>query len=242
MRMPEPVWQESTVLRARDLTAPDTITGGPTAPGSTAGLPGPSADLLVIAVALVFTSTLAVMALAKLALPGFVILAGMTAVTGWVGRKRWQQASHPVVVAGPGGLWLAGTDREPGRAVPWHEVDELVFGSVTERRVLSADSDSKSRRTARRALSVKLRVPPTIPADEQQRLQAVLGPFPDVHEAVLASMHALLATPYRELGAPAASKRPAFEAAAHQYAPHVRVVDGGPLVYDLAWRPGGLQG
>jgi hypothetical protein len=241
MRMPEPVWQESTVLRARDLTAPDSISGGPAAAGPSTGLPGPSADLLVIGVALVFTSTLAVLALAKLALPGFVLLAGMSAVIGWVGRKRWQQASHPVVVAGPGGLWLAGTDHEPGRAIAWGDVDELVFGSVTERRVLSADSDSESRRTARRALGVRLRVPLTLPADEQQKLQAVLGPFPEIHEAVLTSMHALLATPYRELGAPAASKRPAFEAAVRQYAPHVRVVDGPPAVYDLVWRPGGLQ-
>jgi len=239
MPMPEPVWQESTVLRARDLTAPESITGGPAASGPSAGLSGPSADLLVIAVALVFTSSTAVLALSHLALQGFVLLAGMSAVIGWAGNKRLKQASHPVVVAGPGGLWLAGTDREPGRAIPWHDVEELVFGPVTERRVLSAGGDS--RRTARRAVGVRLRVPLTVPADEEQRLQAVLGPFPDVHQAVQASMRALLAMPYRELGATTASKRQAFEAVVHQYAPHVRVVAGPPTVYDLAWRPGGLQ-
>ena len=233
---PELVWQESSHLRARDLQAPDSVTGGPTATGPSHGVGGPSRDLPILVGVCVLTGVGGLFALSQLAVGGFLVFALLSGVSGYIAKVRWQQVRHPAVLAGPGGVWLAGTDREAGQAIPWSNIDALVFCTVTERRVF--DLGSRTRFTPHSALGVRLKAAPRISDDEQQRLEKILGGMPDVHQAVLASMAGLLAMPYRRVRSSVTRDLPGLVAAVRQYAPSVRIVEGPPLVYDLAWRPG----
>lgn len=233
---PELVWQESSVMRARDLQAPDSITGGPNATGPSHGVTGPHGDLAILGATCVLAGIAGLFMLSQFSVPGFLICALIGGVAGYMATVRYQQARHPAVLAGPGGVWLAGTDREVGRAIPWGDIDELVFCTITERRVFHQGTGTRFKPHS--ALGVRLKAAPTVSADEQERLERVLGGVPDVHQAVLASMTALLAMPYRRVASSVTRDLPGLVAAVRQYAPSVRIVEGPPLTYALVWRPG----
>lgn len=223
-------------MRARDLQAPDSITGGPSAAGPSHGVTGPRGDLAVLGAACVLAGVAGLFMLSQLSVPGFLICALIGGAAGYMAKVRYQQARHPAVLAGPGGVWLAGTDREAGRAIPWDDIDELVFCTITERRVLAQGTGTRFQ--PHRALGVRLKVAPTVSADEQERLARILGGVPDVHQAVLASMAALLAMPYRRVASSVTRDLPGLVAAVKRYAPSVRIIEGPALTYDLVWRPG----
>jgi hypothetical protein len=178
----------------------------------------------------------AVAALSKLALGGFLIAALLSAAFGYAAMVQWRQSRAPSVLVGPGGVWLAGTDREPGRAIAWAEVAELVFCTVTERKLFDQRSGVRAR--PQPALAVRLAVPPALPEREQQQLEQLSAALPALRETLMASLTTFLALPYRRVARSAASQARTLEEVVHRYAPQVAVVEGPPVVLDLAFRPG----
>lgn len=231
---PQIVWQDSIVLRARDLPTPASVTGDPGA-GPSTGVLGPRPVIAIPAAVSALTAVWAILALSQRSLFGLLIFGGMSVVFGriaWVARLT---ARHPVVVVGPGGVWLAGTESEPGRVVPWGDVDELVLCAVTERPAL--DPRSAERARPRSALGVRLRVAPALSAHDRQRLGTIFGGLPERHDATIAGMTALLGMPYRRVDPAAAHQVGPLRETVARHAPHVRVVEGPPVVLDIAWRP-----
>jgi hypothetical protein len=176
-----------------------------------------------------------VLALSQGSLFGLLIFGGLSAVSGHIARVARVTARHPSVVVGPGGVWLAGTDSEPGRVVPWGDVAELVFCTVTQRNALDPHASARAR--PQPALGVRLREAPALPEDQQQRLRTILGGLPDRLQAVTAGMEAYLAMPYRRVDRAAVAQAGPFRETVQRYAPEVPVVEGPPVVLDIAWRP-----
>ena len=232
---PRLVAQQSSWMRARDLTPPESVTGPPGA-GPSAALYGPPGSPVILALAALMMAWGGLTALRHLALAGFLIFALLAAACGYSAMVQWRQSRAPSVLVGPGGVWLAGTDREPGRVIAWADVAELVFCTVTERRVFDRQSGVRAR--PQRALAVRLAVPPSVPERERQQLEQLSAALPALRETLLASLTTFLALPYRRVARSAASQAKALEEVVHRYAPQVAVVEGPPVVLDLALRPG----
>lgn len=231
---PRVVTREVSLMRARDLTPPESVTGPPGA-GPSAAVFGSAAGAYVAGLGAVVCAAIALQALTDLVIAGFLGFGAFSALFGYVASVQWRQGRAPRVLVGPGGVWLAGTDREPGRAIPWSEVAELVFCTVTERRIF--ELRSRDRRFP--ALGVRLAAPPALDEKDRQALDLVLPALaPAAQEAVIASMTAVVAMPYRWVVRSAASKAGALQEVVHRYAPNVAVVQGPPVVLDLAWLPG----
>ena len=218
----KPVKTQVTWMRVRDLTPPESITRG----GQVNGVGGPVVDVLVLMVVSVLGAVGAVWALAHLSIPGFVIMGIFAVVPGYMGWVRFQQSSAPAVSVGAGGVWLAGTDRRAGQAIPWSDVEEPVFFTVVERRV------NVTRVDRHRALGVRLRAPRPIPADERAQLEQLAGHLPDIGERIMESVAAWEAMPYRQIGVAGRLERSNLTKAVAGFAPSVRVADG-PLTTSL---------
>ena len=220
-----PVKTQVTWMRARDLTPPESVTLG----GPVTGVTGPVVDVLFLMVVSVIGAVGAVYSLTRLSIPGFLIMGIFTAVPGYMGWVRYQQASAPAVSVGAGGVWLAGTDRRAGQAVPWSNVDELVFFTAAERRV------NVNGIHRHRALGIRLRVPARIPSEERARLDELMAGLPDLREQVMGSVGSWEVMPYRQIGAAGRLERSALTKAVAGFAPSVRVVDGPRLVSLTPW-------
>jgi hypothetical protein len=221
-------------MRSRDLTPPPSVTGPPGA-GPSAAVFGPAGAAVAPALGAVLGVVGALLALSHLSVGGFLVFGALATAFGYVATVQWRQARAPRVLVGPGGVWLAGTDREPGRAIAWAEVAELVFCTVTERRVFEQRSVARPCP----ALGVRLASPPALDERDREGLQLVLPALaPGLRDTVHASMTAFVAMPYRSVARSAASRARALEEVVHRYAPYVTVVEGPPVVFDLAWRPG----
>lgn len=228
----KPVRTQVTWMRARDLAPPESITRG----GQVTGVSGPVVDVLFLMVVSLLGAAGAVWALAHLSIPGFFIMGLFALVPGYVGWVRFQQASEPAVSVGPGGVWLAGTDRRAGQAIPWSDVEELVFFTAVERRLVD------TRVNRHRALGVRLRAPQPLPADERAELVRIAGMLPTRGDLVLASVTQWEAMPYRQIGAAGRLERSALAKAAAGFAPSVRVVDGPRLSFLTPWVIGEAAG
>lgn len=212
----KPVKTQVTWMRVRDLTPPESITRG----GQVTGVTGPVIDVLFLMVVSILGAAGAVWALVHLSLPGFVIMGIFAVVPGYMGWVRFQQASAPAVGVGAGGVWLAGTDRRAGQAIPWSDVQELVFFTVAERRVNVTGVDRH------RALGVRLRAPHRIPAEERDRLEQLVAHLPDIGGRIMESVAAWEAMPYRQIGVAGRLERSALTKAVAGLAPSVRVING----------------
>ena len=95
MQSIRPVTTQVSWLRARDLAPPDSVTRG----GPVTGVTGPVVDVLFLIVMSLVGAAGAVYALAHLSVPGFLIMGLFTAVPGYAGWVRFQQASAPAVRA-----------------------------------------------------------------------------------------------------------------------------------------------
>ena len=220
-----PVKSQASWLRARDLVPPESVTRG----GPVTGVTGPVVDILFLMVVSLVGAVGAVVALAHLSVPGFLIMGLFAAVPGYAAWVRYQQASAPAVSVGAGGVWLAGTDRRAGQAIPWGDVAELVFFTAVERRVGSTGLQRH------RALGVRLRAPHPIPAEERAQLEQVLAGLPDVRDRVLESVRSWEELPYRQIGVAGLLERSALTKAATGFAPWVRVVKGPRLDSLTPW-------
>lgn len=140
------------------------------------------------------------------------------------------------MLVGPGGAWLAGTDQDPGRVITWPEVGELVFCTVTERRVFDPRSNVRAR--PRPALAVRLAEPPALLEQDRQQVDQLLAAVPALRDTVTTSLATFLALPYRQVARSAASQAAALQEVVHRYAPQVPVVQGPAVELDLVWRPG----
>lgn len=232
---PRLVAQQSSWMRARDLTPPESVTGPPGA-GPSAALYGPPSSPVILALAAAMAAAGALQALRHFALAGFLIFGVLSAACGYASFVQWRQSRAPSVLVGPGGVWLAGTDREPGRAIAWAEVAELVFCTVTERRVF--DPRSQVRARPHPALAVRLADPPPLSEQDRQQVEQLSAPVPALRDTLLTSLTTFLALPYRRVARSAASQAPALAEVVHRYAPQVSVVEGPPVELDMAWRPG----
>lgn len=215
-------------MRARDLVPPESITRA----GPVTGVTGPVVDVLFLIVVSLIGAAGALWALAHLSIPGFVIMALFAVVPGYAGWVRYQQASVPAVSVGAGGVWLAGTDRRAGEAIPWSNVAELVFFTARERRV------GLTGLQRHRALGVRLRVPRPIPSQERAQLEQVLAGLPEVRDQVLASVRSWEEMPYRQVGVAGRLERAALSKAATGFAPWVQVVKGPRLDSLMPWAVG----
>jgi hypothetical protein len=220
-----PVKTQVSWMRARDLVPPESVTRG----GPVTGVTGPVVDVLFLMVVSLVGAAGAVLALAHLSVPGFFIMGLFAVVPGYIGWVRFQQASAPAVSVGPGGVWLAGTDRRAGEAIAWDNVAELVFFTAVERRV------GLTGLQRHRALGVRLRTARPIPAQERAQLDQVLAGLPDVRDRVLASVRSWEEMPYRQIGVAGRLERAALAKAAAGYAPWVQVVSGPRLDSLLPW-------
>ena len=232
---PRLVAQQSSWMRARDLTPPESVTGPPGA-GPSAALYGPPGSPVILALAALMMAWGGLTALRHLALAGFLIFALLAAACGYAAMVQWRQSRAPSVLVGPGGVWLAGTDREPGRAITWPEVSELVFCRVTERRIFDPRSNVRPRPYP--SLAVRLATPAALPEADQQQVEQLLAAVPALRDTVTASLATFLAMPYRRVARSAASQAPQLAEVVHRYAPQVAVVEGPPVELDLVWRPG----
>ena len=223
-----PVKTQVSWMRVRDLTPPESITGG----GAVTGVSGPVVDVLVLMVVSVLGAAGAVWALAHLSLPGFVIMGVFAVVPGYTGWVRFQQASAPAVSVGAGGVWLAGTDRRAGEAIPWSDVEELVFFTVVERRV------NDTRVSRHRALGVRLREPHFLPAEERATLDQLAAHLPGSGARIMDSVAAWEAMPYRQIGVAGRLERSALTKAVAGFAPSVRVVAGPRTTSLTPWTVG----
>ena len=220
-----PVKTQVTWMRARDLAPPESVSLG----GSVTGVSGPVVDVLFLMVVSVFGAVGAVYALTRLSIPGFLIMGIFAAVPAYMGWVRYQQASAPAVSVGAGGVWLAGTDRRAGQAIPWSNVDELVFFTALERRVNVIRTDRHH------ALGVRLRVPARLPAEERAQLDQLMAGLPDIRDQVMASVDSWEKMPYRQIGAAGRLERSALAKATAGFAPSVRVVKGPRLTSLTPW-------
>ncbi|WP_457252918.1 hypothetical protein [Pedococcus sp. P5_B7] len=228
MQSIRPVKTQVSWMRARDLVPPESVTRG----GPVTGVTGPVVDILFLIVVSLVGAVGAVFALAHLSIPGFLIMSLFAAVPGYLGWVRYQQASAPAVSVGAGGVWLAGTDRRAGEAIPWSNVAELVFFTAVERRV------GLTGLQRHRALGVRLRVPRPTPAPERAQLDQVLEGLPDVRDAVLESVRSWEEMPYRQIGVAGRLERAALTKAATAFAPSVQVVKGPRLDSLMPWAVG----
>lgn len=193
------------------------------------GVSGPVVDVLFLMVVSVFGAVGAVYALTALSIPGFLIMGIFAVVPGYLGWVRYQQASAPAVSVGAGGVWLAGTDRRAGQAIPWSNVDELVFFTAAERRV------NVNGLHRHRALGVRLRVPARLPAEERAQLDQLMAALPEIRDQVMASVDSWESMPYRQIGAGGRLERSALTRATAGFAPSVRVVKGPRLRSLTPW-------
>jgi len=220
-----PVKTQVTWMRARDLVPPESVTRG----GPVTGVTGPVVDVLFLMVVSLLGAAGAVWALAHLSIPGFFIMGLFAVVPGYAGWVRYQQASAPAVCVGAGGVWLAGTDRRAGQAIPWSNVAELVFFTARERRV------GLTGVVRHRALGVRLRVPQPLPAQERAQLDQTLALLPQVRDQVLASVRSWEELPYRQIGGAGRLERSALTKATAGFAPWVQVVNGPRLDSLTPW-------
>lgn len=221
----KPVKTQVTWMRARDLVPPESVTQG----GPVTGVTGPVVDILFLMVVSLLAAAGAVWALAHLSIPGFFIMGLFAVVPGYVGWIRYQQASAPAVSVGAGGVWLAGTDRRAGQAIPWSNVEELVFFTAVERRV----RDTRVNR--HRALGVRLRTPDLLPPEERALLTRIAQSLPKRGDQVMTSVAQWEAMPYRQIGAAGRLERSSLAKAVAGFAPSVRVVNGPRLSYLTPW-------
>jgi hypothetical protein len=220
-----PVKTQVSWMRTRDLVPPESVTRG----GPVTGVTGPVVDVLFLMVVSLVGAAGAVLALAHLSIPGFFIMGLFAVVPGYLGWVRFQQVSEPAVSVGAGGVWLAGTDRRAGQAIAWSDVEELVFFTAVERRLVD------TRVNRHRALGVRLRAPHPLPAEERAELVRIAGMLPTRGDLVLASVTQWEAMPYRQIGVAGRLERSALAKAAAEFAPSVRVVDGPRLSFLTPW-------
>jgi hypothetical protein len=215
-------------LRAADLSAPEWIAMG----GPVTGLSRPVGDIPVLGGLAVALAGAAVFALLHLSFVGFVFFGLFALVACGVLRIRLRRAAAPAVSVGPGGVWLAGTERRRGQGIAWHAVAELVFCAVVEHDTRTPGKASH------RVLGVRLRAPIPIPAAERQLVDDLGAMAPQVHDRVSATADLWESMPYRPIGRLRPRQRRAFTAAVARLAPSVSVVNGPRLDAYLPWAIG----